>query len=572
MIVFESIEWVNFLSTGNNPTKILLNKSDTTLIVGQNGSGKSTLLDALSFGLFGKPHRNINKNQLINSINQKNCKVTIELKVDNVSYKIIRAIKPNLFEIYKNGKLINQDSKTRDYQKILENNILKFNYKSFHQIIVLGSSSFVPFMQLPQWQRREIIEDLLDISIFSTMREIVKENTAKIKEQISNNDYDFQLTKEKIKLKQDYINDINQINDDIIAGKRLEQKNIEDDIINKQKEIAERYNSVNIDIETLKLDLYSLNETKHKIIEESSDVKNQIKNIVKSVKFYETNDHCPTCEQDIDDELKNTHIEKAKETAKSLQSIMDSIDKSEQDTNNKIKTMQSNLDALQENQSLIRMNENLIEKMFDQIALIDKQIDDLKNKDSDVSQSKSELEKLINVRTHLEEQRYELLDNRLYYDAIYQLLLDSGIKTKIIKQYLPIINKLINNYLQVMDFFISFNLNEMFDEDIRSRHRDTFKYESFSEGEKARIDLSLLFTWRQIAKMKNSISCNLLILDETFDSSLDYDGIDNLTKILSTLDKNTSTFIITHKADALEDKFRSKITFIKEKNFSKIAA
>ena len=572
MIVFESIEWKNFLSTGNNPTKILLNKSDTTLIVGQNGTGKSTLLDALSFGLFGKPHRNINKNQLINSINQKNCSVTIELKVDNVHYKIIRTIKPNTFEIYKNGDIINQDSKARDYQKILENNILKFNYKSFHQIIVLGSSSFVPFMQLPQWQRREIIEDLLDISIFSTMREIVKENISKLKEQINANDYDFNLIKEKISLKEDHINEIEKLNDEIITNKKAEQDEITNQIINLQKQMGEQYNSISSNIVDIQENLDNLNITKNNIMQESSDLKSQIKNIVKGVKFYETNDHCPTCEQDISDELKTSHTAKAKELAKTLQSQMSLIEEKEIANNEKISKVQTNLSTLQETRSQIKMNENLIEKMNDHIAVIDKQILEIENKDSDSSKTKIELDNLIQTRKNIEEVRYELLDNRLYFDAIYQLLLDTGIKTKIIKQYLPAINNFINNYLQVMDFFISFNLDETFDEDIRSRHRDTFKYDSFSEGEKARIDLSLLFTWRQIAKMKNSISCNLLILDETFDSSLDYDGIDNLTKILSTLDKNTSTFVITHKADALEGKFRSKIEFVKEKNFSKIAA
>jgi DNA repair exonuclease SbcCD ATPase subunit len=572
MITFESIEWKNFLSTGNNPTKILLNKSDTTLIVGQNGTGKSTLLDALSFGLFGKPHRNINKQQLINSINQKNCSVTIELKVDNVYYKIIRTIKPNTFEIYKNGDIINQDSKARDYQKILENNILKFNYKSFHQIIVLGSSSFVPFMQLPQWQRREIIEDLLDISIFSTMREIVKENISKLKEQINANDYDFNLIKEKISLKEDHINEIEKLNDEIITNKKAEQDEITDQIIKLQRQMGDQYNSISSNIVDIQENLDNLNITKNNIMQESSDLKSQIKNIVKGVKFYETNDHCPTCEQDISDELKTSHTIKAKELAKTLQSQMTLIEEKEIANNEKIAKVQTNLSAFQETRSQIKMNENLIEKMNDQIAAIDKQISEIENKDSDSSKTKIELDNLIQTRKNIEEVRYELLDNRLYFDAIYQLLLDTGIKTKIIKQYLPAINNFINNYLQVMDFFISFNLDETFDEDIRSRHRDTFKYESFSEGEKARIDLSLLFTWRQIAKMKNSISCNLLILDETFDSSLDYDGIDNLTKILSTLDKNTSTFVITHKADALEGKFRSKIEFVKEKNFSKIAA
>ena len=571
MIIFEDIAWSNFLSTGNNPTKIILNRSSSTLIVGQNGAGKSTLLDALSFGLFGKAHRNINKNQLINSVNNKNTLVEINFKADKTHYKIIRGIRPNIFEVWQNGIMINQDSTSRDYQKLLEQNILKFNHKSFHQIIVLGSSSFIPFMQLPSHQRREIIEDLLDITIFSTMREGIKESLGKLREELKDNDYQYRLIKEKIKLKNDYISEVAVINDDIIKNKRTEQDTITDSIVKIQKQNNTLKQLLDANKDRLESELKELNNQKNIIMKQSASINAEINQVVKEAKFYENNDNCPTCHQDLDSELKETHITKAQTKAKSLSTNMTEVTTQEKSNSSNALKISTELDKLYENQNKINSNNSVVNNHDNQIQILEKQINDLLNKDPDVSKSKIELDELEGYRTEIEKLRYTMLENKLYNEAIYELLKDTGIKTKIIKQYLPVINKLINNYLQVMDFFVSFNLDETFSENIKSRHRDIFNYDSFSEGEKARIDLSLLFTWRQIAKMKNSISCNLLILDETFDSSLDYDGTDNLTKILDTLDADTNTFIISHKADVLEGKFRNKIEFVKEKNFSKIA-
>jgi len=571
MIIFEDIEWSNFLSTGNNPTKIILNRSSSTLIVGQNGAGKSTLLDALSFGLFGKAHRNIKKDQLINSVNKKNALVEVNFKADKTQYKIVRGIRPNIFEVWQNGVMINQDSTSRDYQKLLEQTILKFNHKSFHQIIVLGSSSFIPFMQLPTHQRREIIEDLLDITIFSVMREGIKENLGKLREQLADNDYQYKLIKEKIKLKHDYISEVAVINDDIIKNKRTEQDTITAGIVVTQKENNDLKRKLDANKDRLESELQELNKQKTVIMKQGANINAEINQVVKEAKFYENNDNCPTCHQDLDSELKETHISKAQTKAKALSADMTEVTTREKSNSSSTVTISTELNKLYDNQNKINSNNTIINSQNRQIEAIEKQINDLLNKDPDVSKSKIELNKLEEYRSEIESLRYTMLENRLYNEAIYELLKDTGIKTKIIKQYLPVINKLINNYLQVMDFFVSFNLDETFSENIKSRHRDIFNYDSFSEGEKARIDLSLLFTWRQIAKMKNSISCNLLILDETFDSSLDFDGTDNLTKILDTLDKDTNTFIISHKADVLEGKFRNKIEFVKDKNFSRIA-
>ena len=570
MIIFEDIQWSNFLSTGNNPTKIFLNRSSSTLIVGQNGAGKSTLLDALSFGLFGKAHRNIKKDQLINSVNKKNALVEVNFKADKTQYKIVRGIRPTIFEVWQNGVMINQDSTSRDYQKLLEQTILKFNHKSFHQIIVLGSSSFIPFMQLPSHQRREIIEDLLDITIFSVMREGIKENLGKLREQLADNDYQYKLIKEKIKLKHDYISEVAVINDDIIKSKRTEQDTITDGIVVTQKENNILKHLLDTNKDRLETELQELNKQKTVIMKRGASINAEINQVVKEAKFYENNDNCPTCHQDLDSELKETHINKAQTKAKALSVDMTEVSTREKSNSSNTVTISTELNKLYDNQNKINSNNSIINNQNYQIETIEKQINDLLNKDPDVSKSKIELNKLEEYRSEIESLRYTMLENRLYNEAIYELLKDTGIKTKIIKQYLPVINKLINNYLQVMDFFVSFNLDETFSENIKSRHRDIFNYDSFSEGEKARIDLSLLFTWRQIAKMKNSISCNLLILDETFDSSLDFDGTDNLTKILDTLDTDTNTFVISHKADVLEGKFRNKIEFVKDKNFSRI--
>ena len=570
MIHFKSCEWENFLSTGSDPIKIQLDRTPTTLIVGQNGAGKSTLLDALSFGLFGKPHRDIKKDQMINSINKKKTLVTIEMTIGSHDFKIVRGIKPGKFEIYQNGNLINQASNARDYQKFLEQNILKLNHKSFHQVVVLGSSSFIPFMQLPVWSRRNIIEDLLDINIFSKMNMLLKERNTKIRDELTDVNHQIDITKTKIDSQSKYIKSLQELNDDQIQTKR-ESIDVHKEEINKlfeqSKELgknltasisAEEKHSGELVKKMSQLDSYDMN------------FQNKIRDLVEESRFYEDNDTCPTCDQDIEEELKETKIKSIKVKAKEIQTAKTDLAKNISEIKAEQQDVANSLNSLRQKQGKINSNNDAIALLQKEVDKIQKEINSLQGQTGDVSKAKRELTSLRKNKDKSTELKLGYVEERTYNEVIGEMLKDTGIKTKVIKQYLPVMNRLINQYLQVLDFFVSFHLDENFNETIRSRHRDSFNYASFSEGEKQRIDLALLFTWRQIAKMKNSASSNLLILDETFDSSLDIDGIDNLTKILDTLDDGSNVFIISHKGDVLENKFRSKIEFFKDKNFSKI--
>ena len=570
MIHFKSCEWENFLSTGSDPIKIQLDRTPTTLIVGQNGAGKSTLLDALSFGLFGKPHRDIKKDQMINSINKKRTLVTIEMTIGSHDFKIVRGIKPGKFEIYQNGNLINQASNARDYQKFLEQNILKLNHKSFHQVVVLGSSSFIPFMQLPVWSRRNIIEDLLDINIFSKMNMLLKERNTKIRDELTDVNHQIDITKTKIDSQSKYIKSLQELNDDQIQTKR-ESIDVHKEEINKlfeqSKELgknltasisAEEKHSGELVKKMSQLDSYDMN------------FQNKIRDLVEESRFYEDNDTCPTCDQDIEEELKETKIKSIKAKAKEIQTAKTDLAKNISEIKTEQQDVANSLNSLRQKQGKINSNNDAIALLQKEVDKIQKEINSLQGQTGDVSKAKRELTLLRKNKDKSTELKLGYVEERTYNEVIGEMLKDTGIKTKVIKQYLPVMNRLINQYLQVLDFFVSFHLDENFNETIRSRHRDSFNYASFSEGEKQRIDLALLFTWRQIAKMKNSASSNLLILDETFDSSLDIDGIDNLTKILDTLDDGSNVFIISHKGDVLENKFRSKIEFFKDKNFSKI--
>ena len=570
MIHFKSCEWENFLSTGSDPIKIQLDRTPTTLIVGQNGAGKSTLLDALSFGLFGKPHRDIKKDQMINSINKKRTLVTIEMTIGSHDFKIVRGIKPGKFEIYQNGNLINQASNARDYQKFLEQNILKLNHKSFHQVVVLGSSSFIPFMQLPVWSRRNIIEDLLDINIFSKMNMLLKERNTKIRDELTDVNHQIDITKTKIDSQSKYIKSLQELNDDQIQTKR-ESIDVHKEEINKlfeqSKELgknltasisAEEKHSGELVKKMSQLDSYDMN------------FQNKIRDLVEESRFYEDNDTCPTCDQDIEEELKETKIKSIKAKAKEIQTAKTDLAKNISEIKAEQQDVANSLNSLRQKQGKINSNNDAIALLQKEVDKIQKEINSLQGQTGDVSKAKRELTSLRKNKDKSTELKLGYVEERTYNEIIGEMLKDTGIKTKVIKQYLPVMNRLINQYLQVLDFFVSFHLDENFNETIRSRHRDSFNYASFSEGEKQRIDLALLFTWRQIAKMKNSASSNLLILDETFDSSLDIDGIDNLTKILDTLDDGSNVFIISHKGDVLENKFRSKIEFFKDKNFSKI--
>jgi len=570
MIHFKLCRWKNFLSTGNEFTEIQFDRSPTTLIVGQNGAGKSTLLDALSFGLFGKSHRDIKKDQLINSINKKHCVVEVEFKIGSSEFKIHRAIKPGKFEIYQNGNLINQSSSARDYQKFLEQNILKLNHKSFHQVVVLGSSSFIPFMQLPSHSRREVIEDLLDINIFSKMNGLLKERNGKIKEEIKDLSYQIQLINGKIDTQNKYIKNLESLNEDQIDGKRKtirDHKKVIDEIFAESKDLGDglttRMTEDSASYEKLNDHLLQL-KTK------DMQYKNDISQLVKTSKFYEEHTNCPTCDQVISEEKKAEKQEELKVNAVRIQSDKTKAATAMDELNASIATVLESINELKEKQAQILSNNEKISVLQGEVDKTQKEINSLSGQSGDLKNAKVEFEGFRESKDSLNERKLKYLEERTYNEVIGEMLKDTGIKTKVIKQYLPVMNKMINQYLQVLDFFVAFHLDESFNETIKSRHRDAFNYSSFSEGEKQRIDLSLLFTWRQVAKMKNSAATNLLILDETFDSSLDVDGVDSLTKILDTLEDGSNVFIISHKGDVLENKFRSKIEFIKERNFSKV--
>ena len=570
MIQFKSCRWKNFLSTGNEYIDIQLDKTHTTIIRGPNGSGKSTLLDALSFGLFGKPHRDINKPQLVNSVNKKRCVVEVEFEVGGSHFKVLRGITPFKFEIYQNGTLINQSSHARDYQKFLEQNILKLNHKSFHQVVVLGSSSFIPFMQLPAWSRRGVIEDLLDIKIFSKMNQLLKERNANIRDQLVDINHRLELIKTKTQSQLKYIKDLRGINKDQISQKR-------DSIKIHKKEINSLFDESKNLGKNLSASMKSEENAYSKQLDQVANIKShnlqlntQIKELVSESRFYEENDHCPTCDQDITQEKKTSKIDYIKSTAKSVQEEKEDLQRSLSVLSSTTSQITKSLDKLRDKQNKINSNNDSISILQKEIDKIQKEINSLSGQTGDVKQAQNELETLRENKENHTENKLKYTEERTYNEVMGEMLKDTGIKTKVVKQYLPVMNRLINEYLQILDFFVAFHLDENFNETIRSRYRDTFNYASFSEGEKQRIDLSLLFTWRQIAKMKNSAATNLLVLDETFDSSLDIDGVESLSKILSTLDEGSNVFIITHKGDVLENKIRSKIEFYKDGYFSKI--
>ena len=565
MITFETLKYKNFLSTGNTPTTIQLNKDSATLVVGSNGAGKSTMLDALSFALFGKPHRNINKPQLVNSINGKNCEVEVTFSVAGNRYKVFRSIKPGKFQIYQNDKLLNQESHTRDYQKVLETNILKLNHKSFHQVVVLGSSSFIPFMQLPAAQRRNVIEDLLDIGIFTKMNVLTKDRYAKLKNDLNNTVNDMNITREKIRLQQKHIRELKDIDlkQTVKNEKKIQELKDEADLMyQRNKELQKQFDnawpslSKSIDVIVSNQNQLNSNKTTHN---------HDIKALVKQAKFYETNDCCPTCDQLLSDKLKATKRKDIEKDATSINDTLKEIDGELEGLQNKFDILKREQEELDKIKTDIRMNEGTIYHCNDQIKSLES---NSSVKSIDTTQAEKELNDNQDHIKELEKQQQSQAHVRTYIEAIFELLKDTGIKTKIIREYLPVMNKLINQYLQILDFFVSFNLDESFNETIKSRHRDDFSYSSFSEGEKQRIDLALLFSWRHIAKMKNSANTNLLILDETFDSSLDADGVDNLIKILYTLRDDSNVFIISHKQDLLDGKFPAKIEFKKQNNFS----
>ena len=569
MIKFQIIRWKNLLSTGNVFTEIKLDKSTNTLIVGNNGAGKSTILDALCFGLFGKPFRKINKPNLVNSINNADTVVEVEFTIGKKKYRIVRGIKPNVFEIHCNGVMLNQDAKAKDYQDFLEKSILKFNFKSFTQIVILGSASFVPFMQLSPADRRTIIEELLDIQIFTSMNGLIKDRMAAIKDEYSKNKYATDLATEKIELQNQNIEEHKKHNDDEVAKKEQEIVTSELQITRLEKDIGliqKHITSLNKKIE----DKTSVDSKSKKLVLLEAKLETNTKKIDKDIQFYEHNDTCPTCKQELEETFKNTQLTERKskkfEVAKGLESITAEILKLQSRTAeivviNKHITEHNN-EIVGHNSTVTAINKYNV-KLRKEIKLLSEHKDTLSEDNEKLKELKFELAKLV------EEQELLSIDKH-YHEYAASLLKDNGIKTKIIKQYLPIINKLVNKYLKAMDFFVNFNLNESFEETIKSRHRDEFSYSNFSEGEKMRIDLALLFTWRQIAKLKNSTNTNLLILDEVFDSSLDSVGTDEFLKLIHDMGQDTNIFVISHKGDQLFDKFRSIIKFQKKNNFSQV--
>jgi DNA repair exonuclease SbcCD ATPase subunit len=569
MINFSKVRWKNFLSTGNQFTELDLTRSTNTLIIGQNGAGKSTILDALTFGLFGKPFRKINKPQLLNAINTSDCVVEIEFSIGKKQYKIIRGMKPNIFEIYADGVIINQDAKSKDYQEHLEKFILKLTYKSFTQVVILGSASFVPFMQLSASDRRTIIEDLLDIGIFSSMNTIVKTHLSGIKDKQKDVEYDMKLTAEKIEMQKQNIEERKKHSEEEVEKKQQELVSNTRHVENLLKNISLIEQHVSV-LDKQILDKPLVESKSKKLLQIEAKFENNLKKIKKDIDFYEQNDNCPTCQQTIAEEHKTKNITQKQEKLNDINEASSKLEEEIQKINDRIVNITKTQKHISEHQSeIIKLNAQVTSvNKFNSNLLI--QIEELKNTTTNLVTDNTKLKDLkLSLETFIELAK-KYAEEKQYYEFAATLLKDTGIKTKIIKQYLPVMNKLINKYLSAMDFFVNFNLNESFEETIKSRHRDEFSYDSFSEGEKMRIDLALLFTWRQVAKMKNSTNTNLLILDEVFDSSLDAVGTEEFLKLLNTLDKNTNVFVISHKGDLLFDKFRSVIKFTKKNNFSQV--
>ena len=568
MIKFTELRYKNFLSTGNSFTNIDFVNKKSTLVVGDNGSGKSTMLDAISFALFGKAHRNVNKPQLLNSVNNKDCVVEVSFEALGQQFKIVRGLKPAKFEIWQDGTMINQDSHAKEYQKILEQNILKLNHKTFHQIVVLGSSSFIPFMQLPAQHRRDVIEDLLDINVFSKMNSILKERTSVLKESISGNAHELQLVQTKIDSQKRHLCELTKISE-TAKQEKLDQ------IAEEQSELARLNTQVTEWEDTLLLDLQQRQQSLDKKINEIGKYVFQFnskqKATNKEILFYEDNEDCPTCQQTIETTFRLDKVQNAKHKWDELEEARHAAEHKIKGLTDEKETLQTSIDVENEKYSAIKTLREKVDWTQRRINSLQGELSELETGVHSMSEARDTLASEEDKKSVLTDERHELAEQREYNNVITELLKDTGIKTKIIKQYLPVINQLTNQYLQVLDFYVHFDLDEAFKETIRSRHRDAFSYDSFSEGEKQRIDLALLFTWRQVAKMKNSIATNLLILDETFDSSLDADGVENLLKILETIDNDTNVFIISHKGELLDNKFDRKIEFIKHKNFSKVA-
>ena len=569
MIKFNAVTWKNFLSTGNTPIEIALNNSPSTLIIGDNGSGKSTVLDALTFGLFGKPFRRIKKDQLVNSVNGRDCTVEVYFDIGKRRYLVIRGIKPTRFEIYMDGKLVNQDASSRDYQKLLENNILKLNHRSFTQVVILGSSSFIPFMQLTAAARREVVEEILDIKVFSLMNYILKQRIKNNKESSRDIKYENDMLQHKVTLQENKISESKEKSKTSLKAleKKMKKnaddmKKLEDEVLTLKGLVAEWEKDILPKHEKVDEDRTELNRIKYRMDHKSSKAKQEIL-------FFNENDNCPTCEQHIDEEFKSKAIEERTNKMITSACTMVSLDAELKEMDARIDLYEKIEKDKREHEVNIAKKNTSVESILNFNTDVQGQINDIQTAGSLLEEDKTRLQEYREDSKRIKKEKEKIQDQANYLNIAKQLLQDSGIKTKIIKKYLPIMNKLVNSYLNQLEFQVKFELDEQFNEKIKSRYRDEFAYANFSEGEKMRLDLALLFTWRQIAKMKNSTNTNLLILDEIFDSSLDMNGTDEFLKILNTL-SNENIFLISHKSDLNVDKFDSLIRFEKVQNFTKV--
>ena len=570
MINFRVVRYKNFLSTGQQFIEIPLDKSNTTLVVGENGAGKSTMLDALCFGLFQRPFRNIKKDQLINSLNEKECIVEVEFTVGQKEYKIVRGIKPNTFEIWCDGDMLNQDAAQRDYQKHLEQQILKLNFRSFTQVVILGNASFVPFMQLRARHRRQVVEEILDIEIFSKMNLMFREKAKAQDEIIKQDDFEYSILDTKIEDKKSYIDDISNRSNDLADSKKADLNKAITDISNYEEDVKK----VRIDIAELQKEI--LDETKvnakHKQLHNlEAKLENTCSKHKTDLSFFQSHNDCPTCQQAIDEAFKSTMISKKAEKIQEVESALGQIEKEIKTNEMKLDTINKTMVTIREKELLINRYETSIEEIKKQTTRLAQEIAELTDEKVSTAEQTGELNQLQEQLIETDIKKKKDKEHKVYIDTARALMQDTGIKTKIIKQNLPIMNQYINKYLADMDFFVNFTLDEEFNETIRSRYRDEFNYHSFSEGEKLRIDLSILFTWREIAKLKNSTNTNLLILDEIFDSSLDTSGTDEFMRILHTTMGNENVFVISHKGDTLIDKFPRVLKFEKHKNFTRMA-
>ena len=570
MIKFEKVRYKNLLSSGNKFTEIWLDKHQTTLIVGENGAGKSTLLDALCFGLYGKGFRNLKKDLLINSINMRDLLVEVEFSIGKKSYKVVRGAKPNKFELYLDDQLINQEANARDYQEYLEKSVLKMSYRSFTQVAILGSANFTPFMQLKAKERRGLVEDLLDISIFSTMRDILRKK-------ISNHGVELKETDYEIKILEERIHGLNEQLEALRVNRESKISRYEDNISETQNNITKLMGEIDEKTKDVveKESTITDKDTKKTRLQQMLDLEKQLnearKKVNRELKFFQENDNCPTCKQGLDEEHKIQHIKEKEDKTTELGQALGDIDSQITEINQRIQEINEVTDQINEIQKQIGLLQTEIVSNQKYITRIQKEISDLESEAGSSSETETKIADNEENLDILESKKKTLIDQGHYYDIASLLLKDQGVKEKIIKQYIPIMNKLINKYLAQLEFYVGFEIDESFEETIKSRFRDEFKYDNFSQGEKMRIDLALLFTWRGIARMKNSVNTNLLILDEVFDSSLDAGGTDEFLKLLNTLTEKTNAFIISHKGDSLYDKFENVLRFEKHKNFSRIA-